>query len=623
MKWFKKISALLLVCCMVMTMAVGCDKQPADSSAPISDNSTVSTESTVDTTTEAVDPTGDTTADATGEDTTDATGEDTTDADGTTTTVGGSNTTASQTQGANGTTAPSKTQGGNSTTAPSKTQGNDKTTTAPSKTQGGNKTTAPSKTQGNNKTTTATKTTANTDVTAPTQAQNSKFPGRVTNLNGRTVRFNMPPNMETNPNNESVKRRNALVEDIEKTYNCNIEFYLRYSESAGDNTIATSVLAGDPVCDVWIQNGASEFMAHYNAGLLQDLSRWKTIDFQRTENPWSKSIELFKMNGSYYALTDLSAIEANYATSSYVMYYNPKLLKQYGITEDLFALQESGKWTWDKFAEICKKFAQNSPANMAPYYDFDLNLYHALLYTNGTDWIVNDGNTPYFNGNDQKAQAALTKYREWTADGIIKVPAAVTTTSVFQNKTYSFFAGLAPFNVGLITHLEWGLMQGGQTTQDVKDNYGILMLPKWKESDEYNASVYASQIGGYCIPFGVSAANEVLTVMDAFYSFNSPTDGDPTEKYLQNHIDKWLNSNTGANSRKTVARLHKLFLTGKNEYTFGWMGSYTTPDIRSDSNNGWYSHVLKIANGTEAMGSALSSVTNTYNNALKNFYSGR
>ena len=72
-----------------------------------------------------------------------------------------------------------------------------------------------------------------------------------------------------------------------------------------------------------------------------------------------------------------------------------------------------------------------------------------------------------------------------------------------------------------------------------------------------------------------------------------------------------------------MARLHKLFVAGKNEYTFGWMGGYTTPNIRTDSNNGWYTHVLKIANGTEAMGSALSSVTNTYNNALKNFYSGR
>lgn len=622
MKWFRKVSALLLVCCLFLAMTAGCTNQPAESSDPLSsgENSAVSTDPTDnvgDTT--GSDSTADTTdADAatgTGDDTTAETGDDTTAADGSTTGNAGGESTTGKTSGTSGNKT-SGTTGKTSGTTTNKTSGN-KTSATTGKTNGtsGNKTSATTKAPN--------KTSANTSVTAPTQAQNTKFPGRVTTLNGRKVRINMPPNMSTDPNNESVKRRNALVADIEKTYNCDIEFYTRYSENAGDNTITKSVLAGDPVCDVWIQGGASEFMAHYNAGLLQDLSRWKTIDFQRTENPWSKSIELFKMNGAYYAITDIAEIEANYATSSYVMYYNPKLLRQYGITEDLFALQESGKWTWDKFAEICKRFAQNTPDNMAAYYDFDLNLYHALLYTNGTDWILNDGNMPYFNGNDVKAQAALTKYREWTEDGIIKVPSAVTTTSVFQNKTYSFFAGLAPFNVGLVTHLEWGLMQGGQTTQDVKDNYGILMLPKWKESDEYTASVYASQIGGYSIPYGVPAANEILTVMDAFYSFSSPTAGDPTEKYLQNSIDKWLNSATGQNSRKTVGRLHKLFLNGKNSYSYGWLGGYTTPNIRTDSNNGWYTHVLKVANGTEAMGAALSSVTNTYNNALKNFYSGR
>lgn len=512
---------------------------------------------------------------------------------------------------------PSEDDGTKTTTSTTTAAGGDSTTT----TQGGDG--EPTQDGGQTDGTTTTTTTTTAAVQVPTQAKDPRFPGRATDLKGRVIRINMPPNMSTDPNNESVKRRNQLVAEIEKTYNCKIEFYLRYSENGGDSTIAQSVLSGKPVCDVWIQNGASEFMAHYEAGLLQDLSKLKVVDFERTDNPWSESIDLYKMDGSYYAVTDIRAIDANYANASYVMYYNPTLLKQYGITEDLYALQESGKWTWEKFAEICKKFNSNAPDNMTGYYDFDLNLYHALLYTNGTDWIKNSGSSLTFNGNDTKAQAALTQYREWAAAGTINVPSAMTTTSVFQNTQYSFYTGLAPFCIGLVSSMEWGLMQGGVTTQAVKDNYGILMLPKWKESDEYTATVYGSQVGGYAIPYGVKAPNEVLTVMDAFYSYTSNTSGDPTEKYLQNSIDKWLNSKTGTQSRNTMARLHKLFLNGKQSYSDSWIGSYTTPNIRNNATSGWYAHVLKVANGTEPMGTALSSVTNTYNKALSTLFGGR
>lgn len=619
----KRILTLILAICMMLTVMVGCNgggtesSVPSDNSDVISDNTGVSTEPSADNTTEATgDATGETTEDPTGDptgETTEATGDaDTTvDAGSTTTTTnsGGQSSTSTNTTTGNKTSADKTTANqttGNKTSA-------DKTTT--NKTSG-NKTT--------NKTTTGQTTAATTKATFTTQAQSNKFPGRVTDLKGRTIVFNTYPN-SSDPNDPAYKERQAFLKSIGETYNCTITEYTRYNESGGDNTITTSVLAGDPLVDIWTQNGATEIIPHYKAGLLQDLSKWKTIDFERTENPWDKSIQQFYINGSYYGVTILQSQAAQYANIATVMFFNPKLLKQYGVTEDLFALQESGNWTWDKFEEICRKFNSNAGSSgKTAYYDSDLNLYQALLTTYGTDWIVKKDGVMTFNGNDTKAQAALTRYKGWATDGTIKVLGSMPLVSSMTTPQYNFYTGQSAFTVALHTNLEWGMMQGGQTTQDVKDNYGILLLPKEKASDEYTAAVESGQLGGYSIPYGVKAANEVLTIMDVMFSHEGEDDGkDPTEEFLANKTDKWLNNATGAQSRKTVARLHKLFLSGKQTYTDNWIAGYTTPNIGTDVTNGWYSHVVKIANGTEAMGTALSSVTNTYNNTLKNFLSER
>lgn len=107
-------------------------------------------------------------------------------------------------------------------------------------------------------------------------------------------------------------------------------------------------------------------------------------------------------------------------------------------------------------------------------------------------------------------------------------------------------------------------MNGGQTTQDVKDNFGILVLPKKNASDEYTDVGDAAQNGGYAIPYGVKTPNEVLTVMDMLFSVTYTSNVDPVENYLQEHVDEFLNSATGTQSRKTVARLSKLYLNDNN-----------------------------------------------------------
>lgn len=208
------------------------------------------------------------------------------------------------------------------------------------------------------------------------------------------------------------------------------------------------------MCDIWTQNTAIELIPHYRAGLLQNLSKYQVVNFQRTENPWNKFIETFKINGSYYALTstDSTASEAMFAT---VMFFNPKLLKRYGVTEDLFALQESGNWTWDKFEEICKKFNSNAgKAGLTAFYDSDLYLHKALLYTYGSDWIVNKNGSYTFNGNDKNAQAALTQYKEWADDGTIKVKSGLPLLQFMTSPDYNFFTGNSVFTIALVTNME-------------------------------------------------------------------------------------------------------------------------------------------------------------------------
>ncbi len=483
----------------------------------------------------------------------------------------------------------------------------------------GNKVTgtkAPTKNNPGGTTQTASKGPGDQTPGSTTKPKPSDLTGRVTNLNGRTIRVNTMPGVDKT--SQSYKLEQEWKRQLEDKYNCKIVDVEQYNETGGSNRIATSVLSGEPLVDIWSQNGLNELFSHYRAGLVQNLSSLKVFDFSE----FHENQEVSNFDGQYYAVVPIGG---NYAWASLALFVNTKLLKQYGVNDDLFALQKSGKWTWDEFIRICDKFNANvNDPNITAVYDAGMEMYHAMLFTRGVDWVKNNNGTFTFNGNDAKAQEALSQYR----DLVQKKTVRLGTTSLIggagstegftgsQSGKFSFLNGQAAFSFGGLSCLKWVINMPDSVSQDVKDNLGILLLPKVNAGDKYTMSNSILNQSSWCIPYGVKKPNEVATILnELLHNPLSMSAAEEKNNFFAVNIDPELNRVNGDNSRATVEMIYDEYQAGNAFFNYNAVAGLAEPSIWTGE-NGWPNQVFSIANGTKAMGSVLSSVTDTYNNAL-------
>lgn len=445
--------------------------------------------------------------------------------------------------------------------------------------------------------------------------------GRVTNLKGRVIKININNPAILDLTTTGGKARAARDKEIEAKLNCKIQYVLQQNETGGTAAeITKSTLAGKPTVDIWVQNGWPEVIPHYRTGLLQNLDSLKVFDWSE----YSSNVELSAIGGAHYHVSskiDSSGQGLNYIWTTNVMFYNQKLLDQYGITDDITALQNNGQWTWAKFKEICLKFNQNvgnsDPALKAAY---EWNyIYDNILGSYKTDWVARDKNGNYtFNAGSTVAQKAQTLYTSLVSSGAITLPEyndpdpQKATGNAFKN-------GKAAFFFTYLYQMKWTILNGAN--QDVKENWGVVEIPQVNAGVENFQGVSYVNPVGYSIPVGVVKANEVATVLNEWMQMDLSY-ADTKTAFYESYINECLNDLNGDKTIATVSKLYDLCASEKDAKLYNAFTYLTTPGIGNwniGQNDSWYTHARSIAQGKEALGTSVSSMTDYYNKILSGF----
>lgn len=141
-------------------------------------------------------------------------------------------------------------------------------------------------------------------------------------------------------------------EKIQKDYNFTIKRESAYAYQGMQAKFVNDVMANNPSCQLYYlyQEMVS---APLMKGLMKDLSKLPEFDFQ--EEKWNPTVtELMSIGDGIWGMSTEREPRGG-------IFFNKRLLAEAGIPEDEpYDLQKSGKWTWDKFEEYCKRLTKDS-----------------------------------------------------------------------------------------------------------------------------------------------------------------------------------------------------------------------------------------------------------------------
>lgn len=266
---------------------------------------------------------------------------------------------------------------------------------------------------------------------------------------------------------------------LESQYGIKIE----YVKSPGNNWAELAMEAaytGKPLADIINMGGNYNVLRFYNynnqpgliMGALSDYSEY--ADFN-DEEYWDTALqETCTFNDKLYFCvpkgTGIGSIYFNMVT-----FFNKDAIARGGYSaEQLYELNESGEWTWEKFYEVAADC--NDPDNeyYGALYTQDSVFPYALMASNGANPLKREAETGnyVYNGNDNKVITSYDFLAKLFKDNIMGI----------DNE-----AGFATGKYALaLTYLCKAL---DFTASSAKPQYGIMMPPKGPDAQDYSSMV--------------------------------------------------------------------------------------------------------------------------------------
>lgn len=443
-------------------------------------------------------------------------------------------------------------------------------------------------------------------------ASENLFPGRVSDLNGRVITINL--NGALDEFSRAGIARLARDKEIEEMYNVKIEYLIQQNETGGNFDIVNSVFAGEPLVDIWVQNGFTELVPHYRQGAIMPLDDLQVFDWDE----YSDILKIAKFGGQHYLINhkiNSTGGGRNAIWATYVTLYNQKLLNDYGITDDLMELQRTGQWTWDKFAEIAARFNQNAPGDIRALFEWN-NVYDMILGSHRADWVtLNTEGGFSFGAGTQEAQNALSMYRDLTSQGVI----TIEDDHLIALGWDGFNKGKAAFLMAPMYGMRWIITAQGTT--DVKENWGMLTIPQLEPGVENLQAITYNELAGYSIPTGVTNPNEVATILNEWILVEMDPE-EEREAFIETYVLENLNVLNGDKILETANLLYDICEVEADVVLNSAFTMHTEPGIGAwtvGTQDSWYTHAREIARGNVAMGTTITSLTPFYNNILAEF----
>ena len=307
---------------------------------------------------------------------------------------------------------------------------------------------------------------------------------------------------------DAIWSRNATIED---KFNVKI---VERRESDVAAVVKTAVAAGDYICDV-------AFPLTYNMGtlitegILQDLS--KISGFQFEQPWWDQDVMADAYVGNdkalYFASSDLTLHNFE---MSWCLYFNRRMIEDHQL--DLpYDTVKAGKWTFD---ELYKYISVGANLNGDESWDWNKDGNSVYGFTSMqpdfiTQAFVCTGNKQIkFEDGKATLMAGTGNFYD-VADKLTKVFGEKGTAFFSNDKTNGshyemvFAAGRSMF---CAMEIKGG--DGGRKFSDMKDDYGIVPMPKYDENDDYVSPV-AVWTYFLTIPVTNTKLDETAIILDA------------------------------------------------------------------------------------------------------------
>lgn len=354
---------------------------------------------------------------------------------------------------------------------------------------------------------------------------NNQTDGVEYDFGGRVFRigsyYDMTPDPQSNAVNAALSERIAYVEEH---YNCTIEFVDLGEDYVDDYT--TSVLAGDPVCDVGYAITTTVLPTLIDGGIAYPISDLGVIDFDSYK--WRPDvIEAGYYKGKNYTLG------INDPEIRYGIFWNRTLFDQYGLP-DLYELYENGEWNWEKFKEV----AQMANVDKDNDGTIDIHGFNAradlgwcYLYSNEAYIAAKTDTGMTVDLNDSRIVEALTAYQDFTTT--VDYRPIDGNVDEWDSLILSFVNG----NSMMCLEEFWisYMYLSPVTGTAMADDWGWVPFPKGTSAEEY--SCYGKENGCRIILNGVDNPEEVALMYDLITDIADSEE--EWDNLLEDQLENW------------------------------------------------------------------------------------
>ncbi|MBQ8577480.1 MAG: extracellular solute-binding protein [Clostridia bacterium] len=308
---------------------------------------------------------------------------------------------------------------------------------------------------------------------------------------------------------DAVYKRNRAVEEALGVVI--VEQSEHYSTSY--TTAANAILAGEDAFDA-MTLFSSQIMTAATEQQLLDVSGLDGLELDRVW--WNKNaIDDMAIGDKRFML--IGDLHLMFYESYYAMMFNQDLIAKYDL-EDPYQLVSDGKWTYDKLYEMAQTASEdlNGDSAMTPVSDAygicaHQNSGQSMVLAMGGSLLSRDADgVPVWAGLNENFVDVYGKVAALYGDSSVvmtngtKGAKDVVTSIGAYNQV--FLDGRSLFLIEVVGTLS--------QLRDMDSNFGIIVMPKNNEADEYISPVYHNALG-VCLPVTNADAEMTATVLEA------------------------------------------------------------------------------------------------------------
>ena len=293
-------------------------------------------------------------------------------------------------------------------------------------------------------------------------------------LKGRTVVLGGYANMAPDEASNTYIQEQQLLEDIEKKYNCKLDFTYTNDWATWIDTIKMTALSGQKVADAFCATIDYILPTWVSNEMLVPLDDY--IDLEN--EAWNKdTVDFWKMGDKHYT------VSTGKHYLGYCILFNKRICASYGITDQqLYDLQKNGEWTWDKLLELTKQCTKDTD-NDGKTDVWGFGAYgcapisaESFIFSNGSSCVTLDENFKYqYNLTDPAAIEAIEFCRMMANDA-----------GVCYKGDYDWGTWEKLWNRGKVAFYQVPSWEMDAYYENLKDDeFGILLIPKGPKAEGY------------------------------------------------------------------------------------------------------------------------------------------